>query len=65
MAVERGFKGIGGDRSKLRDKGAVGWGVLFWPLSFLVFLVLERRGMQRGRMEGESLLWRQCLAAAS
>ena len=52
VTVERGVKGIGGDRGKSRDEGSV-WGVLFLPLSFLVFLVLGAGDTQEGSDEEE------------
>ncbi len=47
MAVEGGVNGSGGDRDKLRDKGAVGWG----SLCAFVFPGLPGRGKERESSE--------------
>ena len=64
VAVEGGVKGIGGDRGKLRDEGAVGRG----SLCAFVFPGLPGRGKERGSSEagwgGESVVWTRCLASA-
>ena len=64
VAVEGGVKGIGGDRGKLRDEGAVGWG----SLCAFVFPGLAGRGKERESSEagwgGESVVWTRCLSSA-
>ena len=79
VSVERGVKGIGGDRGKSRDEGSVWGGSLFaFVVSCLSCLgggrhargVRRRRGLRdkRGSSEagggGESFWWRPRLAAA-
>jgi hypothetical protein len=57
-------KGIRGDRGKLRDEGAVGWGSLFAFVFSGLSGLGEERGSSKAGWGGESVWWRQCLAAA-
>ena len=51
VSVERGVKGIGGDRGKSRDEGSVWGGFSFCLCRFLSFLSWGRATRKRGQTE--------------